>query len=334
MNSIIFITLVLSAYESSLKNDQQWIGYKEKHNKNYQNQIEEVKRFNIFKANDEKIRIHNEKFYKGEEGYLMGHNQFSDMTFEEFSTIYLSESMIDDNLTPYPIYLRQNLSGIKAPEELSYQKYCLPPLNQGGCGSCWAFAASAQVEAMIKMKNSNFNEYLSPQYILDCSRAGSCQGGWPYQALQFMTKNGLVTEKNYQYVGYDQTCISSVQKLDMKPSASFSNNINGNEESLKDYLAKFGPVVVLITATDKFQHYSGHVFWDAACPSNCVGTNHAVLLVGYGSENVNGQILSHWIIKNSWGTQWGESGYVKMIRNWSGLPNNCNVACFISYATV
>lgn len=171
MNSIIFITLALSVYDKTIENDQKWIRYKEDYGKNYLDTKEEVKRYNIFKDNDQMIKIHNEKFKQGEVTYTMGHNQFSDMTEKEFAAMYLSPQLSSEENFPHDLDF--NITYPKAPSSLSYQKYCLAPLNQGNCGSCWAFAAAAQIEAQLCMKR-NFCRYLSPQYLLDCSRGGSC----------------------------------------------------------------------------------------------------------------------------------------------------------------
>jgi cathepsin L len=173
MVSPVFITFVLSIFESSLKNDHQWIQYKEKFNKNYPNSAEEIQRYNNFQENNELIKTHNEKFYKGKVTYTMGHNQFSDLTSDEFLKINLSSLKVNLNetLSYYPFR-----DFTKNPDSLSYQSSCIsPPLDQGNCGCCWAFAVSAQVEAQLKRKDPKYNTYLSPQYLYDCSAAGDCK---------------------------------------------------------------------------------------------------------------------------------------------------------------
>lgn len=180
MKSIIFISLALSVFENPVQNDQKWVNFKEKFDKNYLNKNEEVKRYNTFMENDKMINMHNEKYSQGEVTYKMGHNQFSDMTKEELSRIYrhpISTSSVNKNNLRRKFSLRPANSTLPKVEgdSLSYQQYCMAPLNQGQCGSCWAFASAAQVEAQLKIKDYNFNTYISPQYILDCSSAGSCE---------------------------------------------------------------------------------------------------------------------------------------------------------------
>lgn len=162
--------MALSVFDQPFKNDQDWNNYKIEYNKNYLNRQEETLRFNNFKLNDEKIKAHNVKYSRGEIGYTMGHNEFSDMSFEEFAAIYLHPI----KPTEYNLDLSFN-SSLPEADELSYQRFCFPPLNQGQCGSCWAFSAAAQIEVQLKRKYSSFNQYISPQYALDCSNGGSCE---------------------------------------------------------------------------------------------------------------------------------------------------------------
>lgn len=171
MNSIIFISLALSVFDQPFKNDQDWTNYKIEYSKNYLNRQEEILRYNNFKVNDEIIKQHNQKYLRGKIGYEMGHNEFSDMSHEEFAATYLHP--INPPKEQFPLDLLFN-STLPEADELSYQKYCFTPLNQGGCGSCWAFSAAAQVEVQLKRKYSDFNQYISPQYALDCSNGGTC----------------------------------------------------------------------------------------------------------------------------------------------------------------
>jgi len=172
MNSIIFITLALSVYDNTYHNDQNWIQYKENFHKTYQDINEEVKRYNIFKEKDQMMEIHNEKYIQGEVTYEMGHNQFSDMSEEELAEMFSTPSLFFEDNFPQDFDL--NISSIEAPASLSYKKHCLPPLSQGKCGSCFAFASTAQIEAQRSLKHG-IKSYLSPQHILDCSGAGSCK---------------------------------------------------------------------------------------------------------------------------------------------------------------
>jgi cathepsin L len=108
----------------------------------------------------------------------MGHNQFSDMTQEEIDNL-LPSLKRPSNFTFNSL---SHLTLRPAPESLSYKSSCLSVVDQYKCGSCWAFAATAQIETHLKIKNSNFNTHISPQYLVDCAPNLGCSrfgGGWP-----------------------------------------------------------------------------------------------------------------------------------------------------------
>ncbi|NWT76460.1 CATK protein, partial [Prunella himalayana] len=97
----------------------------------------------------------------------------------------------------------------------------------------------------------------------------------------------------------------------------------GNEKALKRAVARIGPISVGIDARrPSFQFYSGGVYYDESC--NAGNINHAVLAVGYGAQKGT----KHWIIKNSWGEEWGNKGYVLLARN---MNNACGVASLASF---
>ena len=147
-----------------------------------------------------------------------------------------------------------------------------------------------------------------------------------------MKSNGLVALKDYPYTKRMTSCKSQAPKMKQKIRSTFSGHPNGNEGELKKVLANVGPVVVYMYAKDSFQHYKSGVYYDQSCPSRCPEINHAVLLVGYGTDKTTyKKPVDYWIIKNSWGTTWGEAGYGRMIK---GKGNSCNIACFIRYSVV
>ena len=150
-----------------------------------------------------------------------------------------------------------------------------------------------------------------------------------------MKNNGLVSLSDYPYTQRDGSCKSGVRKMSQKIRSNSFESPNGNEEDLKRILANVGPAVVSIYIVDSFYQYKSGVYFDQSCPKDCGTTHHAVLLVGYGTDKTSfKQHADYWIIKNSWGSSWGEAGYIKMIRGWKGMENNCNIACYARYAVV
>lgn len=181
MNSayfFVYVLIILEVLSDDISTDNQWIDYKTKYNKVYTNRIDEYQHYQNFKRTDDVIKRHNEMFSKGESMYEMDHNQFSDMSSDDYSQMFEQSSAPKDH--DLSIKIRNLLvmyESVKKdpPKTLTYQEYSLEPLRQGNCGSCWAFAASALVEAKLKMKNKRYDTHLSPQYLLDCVDGGTCR---------------------------------------------------------------------------------------------------------------------------------------------------------------
>lgn len=184
----------------------------------------------------------------------------------------------------------------------------------------------AAVEGINKIKSGKLIS-LSEQELIDCDvKNGNqgCQGGLMETAYTFIIKNGgLTTEKDYPYEGVDGTC-------KMEKAAHYAASISGYEEVPADNEAKLKaaaahqPVSVAIDAGSySFQLYSEGVF-SGICGKQL---NHGVTVVGYGKATIN----KYWIVKNSWGTDWGESGYIRMKRDTLSKEGMCGIAMQASY---
>jgi cathepsin L len=126
----------------------------------------------------------------------------------------------------------------------------------------------------------------------------------------------------------DQNCAFDPSKIGANASA-FVVLTPGDENILKEAVANVGPISVAIEANDNFSNYAGGVYDDPECHSDIDVINHAVLIVGYGTDSDTGK--DYWLVKNSWNTSWGEEGYIKMVRN---KKNQCAIATLASYMTV
>jgi len=199
-----------------------------------------------------------------------------------------------------------------------------PVKNQGKCGSCWTFSTVGSMESHFMKKYGQFRN-LSEQQLVDCAGAFDnygCNGGLPSHAFEYIKyAGGLTTEASYPYVA---NMSAGCNPAAIKPSVGVvggSVNITLSEEALRNALFQAGPISVAFQVITGFRDYKTGVYTTDQCKNGPMDVNHAVLAVGYGSENG----MDYWIIKNSWGAAWGDNGYFKMQRgvNMCGIVN-CN----------
>lgn len=178
------------------------------------------------------------------------------------------------------------------------------------------------LEAQYQRKTGELIKF-SEQNLLDCSghpyNNSGCHGGSVSESLQFIfDNNGIDTEQSYPYHGTENsTCRSNVDKTNFTIT-SINRIVSGQEWLLQTAIATVGPVTVHFDASlESFQFYSSGIYYDFEC--NKTNGNHYGLAVGYGTEHK----LGYYIVKNSFGTSWGEHGYIRMARFRS---NNCGIA--------
>ncbi len=295
----------------------EWREWKLKYNKTYGSYDEDVERFAIWIKNMKKIVLHN-----------MGHNfkldmnHLGDMTEEEYQR-YASGIK-----QPIPSYTSNYLlMSEKLPESVDWRQKgaVFSVRQQGSCGSCWSFSSVEVVEGFHALKTGHLIE-LSPQQLVDCvKKDNGCGGGLPVDAYDYLLSvGGLEDEKDYPYVAEDEPC--AFNKSDIVANfSSYKVLPQGDEDQLKQAVATISPISIAIDASQfSFQMYSGGVYDEPNCGNKPENLDHAVLLVGYGSDH--GQ--DYWLVKNSWGTGWGEDGYIRMSRN---KNNQCGIATMASY---
>jgi len=209
--------------------------------------------------------------------------------------------------------------------------------DQGGCGSCWAFASATVLRAHSEIWMKNPRKFSVQQIISctanpnECGGTGGCQGATAELAMDYVFKHGCRTETELPYTERDNDCPASLMqeqgddKGDDQPSlASASLGMLGWTKlpenkiaPLKLALVTKGPVAVSISAGYSWNQYDGGVLDD--CLKDAI-IDHAVVLIGYGeakaAEEVDGEhaVLKFWHLQNSWGTDWGEKGYLRMLR--------------------
>ncbi len=194
--------------------------------------------------------------------------------------------------------------------------------NQGHCGGCWAFSSSGAVESIWAIqKNILYN--LSQQELIDCSTDlgnKGCRGGSMELGFQYIIQNGLCRNASYPYVASDQECIKD--QCSSVVNISKYGNLNPNDEiNLRKGVAQ-QPVSVAIQANKRsFQLYQSGIYNDYDCGTEL---DHGVLVVGYGYDFESD--MKYWIIKNSWGSNWGENGYIRIVRDIDDQRGLCGVA--------
>lgn len=284
----------------------QFSNFRERFSKRYASLEELETRFSIFRENIHNIVLHNLDFTQN---FTMGINQFTDLTAEEFKQMYVS------GLKPLQSFGCKSFSEHDDNSPTSIDWTTKGVVNsvrdQGQCGSCWAFATTANAESVWAISSGKLLD-LSEEFLVDCATGigyfnMGCNGGQPDSALKYMINNGQCTEASYPYTsgvtktaGPCEKCTSAGVKF-----SSCSDVLSKDQVALKSAVAK-QPVVIAIEAdTRYFQSYSSGILDSTSCGTTL---DHAVEIVGYGTENG----VDYWKVRNSWGENWGEKGYFRL----------------------
>ncbi|KZS12656.1 Uncharacterized protein APZ42_022798 [Daphnia magna] len=348
----LFAFFVIISASPDDTDDEEMVRFKEfkrRNKKRYNGPLERV-HFKRWKKRRAAIRRHNNGTTSGRRSsFRMADNLFADQSEEEWETYLLGvtipeefianqeevseqvetttvDTEIDGNLVAEIIEADDRQT---APSLDLRKNPCMPPVKfQSPCGGCWAFIATTAVEYQTCTSRTNRTALtLSEQQLIDCSGSygtKGCNGGFYSQAWDYiMAIGGLATNVTYPYRAAAGTCQFTKGITPTAGRVSRYAYLAKNETTILNALRR-GPVAVSIVANTKFILYSSGIFDDETCKSGTL--NHGAVLVGYGRANGT----DYWIVRNSWGTSWGQNGYIFMKRN----VNMCRLAEYAFLATV
>lgn len=262
--------------------------------------------------------------------YTLGVNKLADLTFEEFSERYLTAPQDCSATTPSDLRTLP-LVAADPPAAIDWREMgaITPVKNQGQCGSCWTFSTTGCLEAHHFLKTKTLVS-LSEQQLVDCAGAfnnNGCEGGLPSQAFEYIRySGGLEAERDYPYLAHNQKCHFNGSLI----AATVSNVFNftqGDEDNMYKAVGTIGPVSIAYDVSGDFRFYKQGVYSSIMCRKDPQHVNHAVLAVGY---NTTEKGEPYWIVKNSWGEDFGIKGYFWIVRG----KNMCGLADCASYPIV
>jgi len=262
-----------------------------------------------YDANMQKNDVHNSQNL----GFELGENQFSDLTQEQYRVaagLGYKEAPESMNGLPHLGAHVYNGEELAASVDWTTKGAVTPIKDQGQCGSCWAFSTTGSTESAWQIGTGSLKS-ISEQQLVDCATATSsgCQGGSMAGAIQYESGTAMATEASYPYKGADGSCKSSfttaIPQGGITGYKSVGSFFSKASVSTMQSALQQQPVSIAIEA----DQYSFQAYKSGVLTSGC-GTrlDHGVLAVGYGTES--GQ--DYWLVKNSWGTSWGLSGYIKI----------------------
>jgi len=315
--AVLLLGAVCASFTPEGDYQEAFVAWMQKYGKSYAPE-EFFYRFDTFKKNFDFVEKHN----AANNTWTVELNKFADLSSGEFKAIYLGYkpelrrgarqvTLRDLKVGAYPSgsvdwVAKGAVTGIK---------------DQGQCGSCWAFSTTGSIEGAVFLKYSHLTS-LSEQELVDCAGSygnAGCNGGLMDSAFKYVEANGLCLESAYPYTAKDGTCKKTSCTASTNSKITSYKDVAHTENAL-GAAVDITPISIAIEADQSgFQLYKSGVFCGVCGQS----LDHGVLAVGYGTSAGT----DYWKVKNSWGTSWGEAGYIQICRN----KNECGLSDEPSY---
>ncbi|KAK9267183.1 hypothetical protein L1049_009603 [Liquidambar formosana] len=307
---------------------QRW---RAKHGKVYKHAEEVERRFLNFRKNLKYVMEKNSR-RRSPSAHVVGLNRFADLSNEEFKQVYMSKvkKPVDKMTTSQRRSMQGKTTSCDAPSSLDWRKKGVVTAvkDQGDCGSCWAFSSTGAMEGINAIVTGSLIS-LSEQELMDCDTTNEgCDGGYMDYAFEWVIQNGGIdSEADYPYQFQDETC--NITKEETKVvSIDGYEDVEESDSALLCATVNQPISVGMDGSALDFQLYTSGIY-DGDCSDNPDDIDHAVLIVGYGSEDGE----DYWIVKNSWGTYWGMDGYFYIRRNTDLAYGVCAINAMASYPT-
>jgi len=320
---LFVLALVAGLAAATVLPAEQFDEFVAKYNKVYANDAEKQMRFKVFQQTLKRIDELNE----GEPFRPHGINQFADLTQEEFAAKYLMDKSFFRDAEPrmsYAPLLKVDAAPGSLPASYDWRDNKTPVVtpvkNQEQCGSCWAFSTTENIESVWALAGNPL-AVLAPQQIVDCDTTDAgCNGGNPPTAYEYVIKaGGMELETSYPYVAKDTKCTFQSSKVVAKISGWEYATKTKNETEMQVATLNVSPLSICVDAITWQTYTSGII------TKNCAQQlDHCVQIVGWNTQNN----VEYWIIRNSWGTSWGNAGfiYVEVGKNLCGLANEATTS--------